>query len=103
MPTEPTEEEVHRLQERYVALMHAMETGVATKMSFDPSDTSPKRTRVGINSALLQTSALAKLLMDNRIITELEWWTVLVEFAENEVRMYQEVLSSFSGEQVYLR
>ena len=103
MLTEPDEEVIQGLQNRYIALMHAMQTGVATKMSFDPSETSPKHMRAGTNSAILQTSALTKLLMDKGIITELEWWTVLVEFAENEVRLYQEAISAMMGEQIYLR
>lgn len=94
---------VLEMQNRYTAAMHAVMTGVAAMMTFDSTETSPKNLRVGTNSAILQTSALTKLLIDKGLITELEWWTTLAEFAENEVAIYQKALYDITGSEFYLR
>jgi hypothetical protein len=67
--------------DEYRALAHAMQTGVAAQMQFDPvvAGTTPKHLRVGVNSALVDSSALAKLLMDKGVITLDEYETALVE------------------------
>lgn len=89
-------------RERYVALCHAMQTGVAYKLEKDPSDTTPKHLRVGINSALVQDSALALLLMKKGIITEDEYFDAVNEAMEREVKEYREELSRLYGANITL-
>lgn len=89
-------------RERYAALCHAMQTGVAYKMEKDVSDTTPKHLRVGINSALVQDSALALLLMKKGIITEDEYFDAVNEAMEREVKSYQEELRHLYGVDITL-
>lgn len=77
---------------RYQAAAHAMQTGVATKMAIDPSETQPKHLRVGVNSAMVDHSALAKILMDKGILTESEYFTALADAMEREVDLYRSFL-----------
>lgn len=89
-------------RERYAALCHAMQTGVAYKMQKDASETAPKHLRVGINSALVQDSALALLLMKKGIITEDEYFDAVNEAMEREVKGYQEELRRLYGADITL-
>ena len=82
----------------YADAVHAMQTGVAYEMSnYRPSSatdpdlaTSPKHLRVGINSALCDNAALARLLVDKGIITEEEYAeAVRIEMCR-EVDRYEE-------------
>ena len=51
----------------YLKAAHAMQSGVAFKMHTDPSETQPKHLRVGVNSAMVEQSAIAKLLIDKAL------------------------------------
>ena len=89
-------------RERYAALCHAMQTGVAYKMAKDTNETAPKHLRVGVNSALVQDSALALLLMEKGIITEDEYFDAVNEAMEREVKGYEEELKRLYGVSVTL-
>lgn len=89
-------------QQRYMAAMHAIQSGVAWKMQYDDGDTTPKHLRVGVNSAMLQYSALVKLLMDKGVITEEEHWTAMADAAEEECKMYERELTQILGTEVHL-
>ena len=69
-----------------------MQSGVAMKMNYDSSETTPKHLRVGVNSAMVETGALAKLLMEKGVFTEEEYYQALVEVMQNEVNLYREWL-----------
>lgn len=84
-------------KERYAQLCHAMQTGVAFVMENDPSPTTPKHLRVGINSAMVDSAALARLLMSKGIITEDEYFDSLIQTMEEEVQRYREELSQYFG------
>jgi hypothetical protein len=73
---------------RYRAAVHAMQSGVATKMNYDPSETTPKHLRVGVNSAMVEHSALAHLLIDKGVITEQEYLSAIADGMERERDMY---------------
>lgn len=91
--TEPIDEQrIHAAAQRYVAAAHAMQTGVKLKMQKDPNDCSPKHLRVGVNSALVETSALASILMAKGIFTETEYREALADFMEREVESYRKEL-----------
>ena len=75
--------------DRYMAAMHAMQTGVMWQMQ-DPSvkETEPKHLRVGVNSALIDSGALARVLIKKGIITMDDWEVALADLAEEEVADY---------------
>lgn len=74
---------------RYRELCHAMQSGVAFVMQHEPGETTPKHLRVGVNSALLDSSATARLLMQKGVFTEDEYYDALIEVFEEEVDRYQ--------------
>lgn len=76
------------LREKYVALCHAMQSGVAFKMEHEPAETQPKHLRVGVNSAMVDTGTIVKLLLDKGLITEIEFYEALVHTMEREVESY---------------
>src|SRR5687768_12035238 len=84
-------------RERYLALCHAMQTGVAFKMEKDAKDTTPKHLRVGINAAMSDHGALVGLLFKKGIITEEEYYDALIESMEREVQMYQSKIEELYG------
>lgn len=87
-------------RERYLAAAHAMQSGVA----FDPdtSDREPKHLRVGINSAMSDISAIASLLIERGIFTELEYIEVLANHMEQERDRYEIELTEKLGAPVKL-
>lgn len=90
------------LHDRYKKVMHAVQSGVASEMQFAPSATTPKHLRVGVNSALIETGAISQLLLDKEIITEEEYLTSIVEFAEREKASYEEILTKHYGKPITL-
>lgn len=87
---------------RYERAMHAMQSGVAARMGYDHGETTPKHLRVGVNSALLQNSALALLLMRTGVIAEADYWKALADAAEEEKGLYERWLSNHTGATVHL-
>lgn len=77
------------LHKRYMAAMHAMQSGVAAEQARGGKETEPKHLRVGVNSALLNQGALAKLLIDKGIITDDEYLLAVTEQAEKEKTAYE--------------
>ena len=53
-------------QDRYVKAAHAMQSGVAVCMERGTAETTPKHLRVGVNSAMVNDAAIARLLIGNR-------------------------------------
>ena len=90
---------LEELQERYNSLCHAMQSGVAFKMNYSDSETSPKHLRVGVNSSLISNGALVHLLVKKGVITELEYYEELVEMMEAEVKSYEAWIAKNSGGQ----
>lgn len=80
-------------QERYNKAMHAMQTGVALELSRGSDSASPKHLRVGVNSALCDQSALARLLVEKGIMTWDEYGKSVADEAEREVQRYRERLN----------
>jgi hypothetical protein len=89
VPT-PTKEQAQMIQ----ALMHRVQSGIAffegRKEAFGEHHeaTEPKHPRVGVNSALIECSAMASLLFRKGIITSEEYFETLIEFWEFEVNHY---------------
>jgi hypothetical protein len=86
------ETKLEELKTRYLDAAHAMQTGVALMMQYDQGSTAPKHLRVGINSAMCDSAALASLLMRKKIITEEEYYQSLVDSMEAEVERYKQLL-----------
>jgi len=56
-----------------------------------------KHERTGINTALVEISAVAKLLIDKGVFTEQEYWQKLCEHMEHEVKRYEKLLTERLG------
>lgn len=87
------------MNDKYAALLHAMQSGVAMKMNYDPSETSPKHLRVGVNSAMCDHAALARLLVEKGIITREEYEAAITAEMGREVERYQVWLKEHLGGQ----
>ncbi len=90
------------LKERYAKAMHGVQSGVAMKMNFDATDTTPKHLRTGINSAMVDTAALTQLLIRKGIFTQEEHLEELVVQAERERAAYEAELSALIGTDIRL-
>ena len=76
---------------RITNAQHAMQSGVAYEMELSNRHqaTEPKHLRVGINNALVEVSALAKLFIDKGLISELEYLGALANAYEEEQHRYE--------------
>lgn len=88
--------------ERYLAAAHAMQSGVAAEMGIDPDPTSPKHLRVGVNSAMSDQGALARLLIAKGVFSEEEYTKALADGMEAEAQLYEKRLSEHFGKPVRL-
>ena len=89
-------------QERYHQAAHAMQTGVAMEMQLSTRNTEPKHLRVGINSALVDSAALAELLIRKGVITEAEYLEAIATAMEREAASYEQRLSEHYGRKITL-
>ena len=89
-------------RERYLAAMHAMQTGVAIEMQQGSGDTEPKHLRVGINGAMCDHAALVRLLIAKGLFTEEEYVKEVADEAEREVARYEERLNAQGGPHIRL-
>jgi hypothetical protein len=88
------------MKRTYEEALHAVQSGVKARMASDemngvPPDsraTSPKHLRVGINSALCDQAALAKLLIRKGVITEGEYRDAITDEANREADRYEQEL-----------
>ena len=80
------------LCDEYAALMHAVQTGVALEHQRGSDDGSPKHLRTGVNSCMVTDHAIATLLIEKGIFTELEYVTQLVKSARQEKERYEKLL-----------
>lgn len=87
---------------RYAAACHAMQSGVAMEMQRGARNTEPKHVRVGVNSALVDSSALAELLIAKGVITHDEYAEALAAGMEREVSTYEQRLSEQLGTNITL-
>jgi hypothetical protein len=83
-------------KKNYEEACHAMQTGVALAMQKaggpGAGDTSPKHLRVGVNSAMIQVTALVSVLVKKGVFTLDEYTDTLVEEMNNEVSRYEDEL-----------
>jgi hypothetical protein len=96
--------EIVALQQEYEQLLHAMQSGVKFEQEWGLSDAqSPKHLRTGVNAAIVQSSGLARLLIDKGVITWLEYWQAQVDAFKREVEFYEQRLSAHAGAAVHLQ
>lgn len=83
------------LKDRYEAAVHAMQSGVAAKIAMHLGrESEPKHLRVGVNSALVDTGTLARLLIRKGVFTSEEFYTALAENMEAEAATYERELGA---------
>lgn len=78
------------LVDRYLAACHAMQTGVALKSNYDATDMTSKHLRIGVNSAMVEGAAIARLLIQKGIVSEEEYLTALAVSMEEEAAKYEQ-------------
>jgi len=83
----------------YTDRLHAMQSGVAMKMNYEPAETSPKQLRVGVNSAMCDHAALVRLLLEKGIISEADYVAAVTEDMGREVTRYEAWLNERLGAQ----
>jgi hypothetical protein len=87
---------------RYEAAAHGMQSGVALKMHFAPSETTPKQLRVGVNSAMVEHAALVQLLIAKGVITMPEYVRAMADAMEAERDLYGKTIAEHYGRDVTL-
>lgn len=70
-----------------------MQAGVAMEMEAGTKETEPKHLRVGVNAAMCDSAALAKLLIAKGLFTWEEYYKEIADQMELEVKSYEEKLS----------
>ena len=86
----------------YGSLLHAIQTGVKYKMEYDDSETTPKHLRVGVNSALVNHTAIWRLLVKKGVISRKEYEESLLEQLREEKAMYEAWLTERTGASITL-
>lgn len=82
-------ERITKAMGRYRAAAHAVQSGVMLDHSRGGEDGSPKHLRTGVNLALVDSAALAKLLINKGVFTEVEYHEALADATEAEQRRYE--------------
>lgn len=86
----------------YKELAHAMQTGVAYELEKDPKSGTPKDLRVGLNSAMVNDAALARLLIAKGVITLEEYEAEVTAEMQREVKRYEDRLTERYGTKITL-
>lgn len=98
-----------RVLQRYEALSHAMQSGVAALEALAAQgkcragELEPKHLRVGVNSAMIETSSLGRLLVAKGVFTWPEYWSSIIVTLEAEVASYEKKIAEIVGRPVSLR
>jgi hypothetical protein len=102
MTDQPTDEQrIAELTQEYHDLLHAVQSGVAAEMELTDAHT-PKHLRTGVNSSLVNSSALGRLLIHKGLITEVEYVEALCVGMRDEVAVYEQRLSKHYGRTIHL-
>lgn len=102
---EPTEAQVKRMNE----LCHRMQTAIGALQSYAKQnrirfrETEPKHLRVGVNNALIEVSAMARLLVSKGIITAEEHFDSIIQMLNFEVDSYDIRVKETLGYPCYYR
>lgn len=97
------DEKIAEAQVRYRVALHGVQSGVVMEIELGvASDATPKHLRVGVNAAMSDHAALVYLLVEKKIITELEYFRSMAKFMEREKESYEKSLSQRLGKRVTL-
>jgi hypothetical protein len=96
-------EAIREARDRYLAAMDNLSVGVKAKQKLDQTETDPHSLRVGLNSAMIQVSALVQVLIHTGHLTEVDWYRILANVTESEVRLYEQWLSEATGTSVTIQ
>jgi len=97
-----------RIIARYETLLHAMQSGVAMMEQLAATgqaraaELEPKHLRVGVNSAMIETSSLGRLLVEKGVFTWDEYWASIIVTLEAEVASYEEKITGIVGRTIKL-
>jgi hypothetical protein len=61
------------------------------------AEVEPKFLRVGVNSAMVETTAIARLLFRKGVFTAAEYWETMLECWREEVDRYQQRVKAIDG------
>lgn len=89
--------------ERYLAAGHAVQTGIAMTMNYDPTLTQPKHMRVGVDLSRSDQLGLVVLLVRRGVITWPEYFEAIADAAEEEKTRWERHLEKILGSEVTLR
>lgn len=89
-------------KEAYLALAHAIQSGVAHSLQHGSKEASPKHLRTGLNLAMVDIGALISLLVEKGVFTLDEFAEKQQELLEVEKGKYEKQLSAILGSQVRL-
>ncbi len=76
-------------RDRYVRAIHGMQAGVALDEARGDASCTPKHLRVGVNAAMVDSAALAALLIQKGIVSEEDYLESLATVAEAEHARYE--------------
>lgn len=105
MMSEDDEDIAAEHERRYYSALHGMQSGVAFRQN-DPANTEcqPKHLRVGVNSALVDSATVVKLLIAKGIFTEVEYFDMLATTMEQERDNYEKLVQKQAGtDKVHLK
>ena len=109
MSTTTMEEEDKAMLEeergRYLRAADAVQSGVSLALSLATeldADSIQRSLRFGVNSAMVEVTAVARLLMEKGIITEVEYMTALADAMEGEAHRQEVFLSRRFGRRIRL-
>lgn len=88
--------------DRYLDAARAMQAGVALEYEHSGVEAT-KYLRVGVNSALVDSGAMATLLVSKGVITEEEYLKAIADGMDKEVELYTEHLKGLTGANIVLR
>ena len=86
----------------YEEACYAMQAGVALDENLGDKGLTAKHLRVGVNSAMVEHSALARLLIAKGVITDAEYRESLADGMREEVELYERGLTEQLGKRVTL-
>lgn len=95
--------------EKLLALQHMVQSGIAALQGHHDlygsrfPQVEPKHLRVGVNSAMVEASATARILFAKGICTPREFFDQLIAVWNEEVDSYEKLLCETIGPQVRLR
>jgi hypothetical protein len=105
MSDQDKEDRLRKAAADYQADSHGMQSGVATEIAqlgLKEAAADPKYLRTGVNAAMVDVSALAQLLIEKGLITEVEYLEALAKGMRAERQNYEKRLSDKLGVRITL-